>query len=307
MIIVKNIFKRYGKKQALKDVSLRIESGEIVGFLGRNGAGKTSLMRILTGFLSADAGEISINGHVLPRQILKAQSLIGYLPETPPLYPDMRVDDYLMYVARLRDIRGRKVREAVDKVLADCRLMDVRQQIISTLSKGYKQRVGIAQAVIHDPAVLILDEPTSGLDPVQIIHIRELIKNLEGSRTVIVSTHILSEIESLVRRVLIIKEGRLVVDERLERLMDPGTAQKKLRLKLLADAGMLRRMFDAHPMFKILSLHAVGDRIDLELEVLRPQESYNGLLQELLVLPARIVELREQALNLEEIFLKWHA
>ena len=307
MIDVRGISKNYGKKEALKDVSFRIETGEIVGFLGRNGAGKTTLMRILSGFISSSSGDAVIDGCPLSGDLRKLHGRIGYLPEHPPLYPEMRVGDYLEYAARLRDIPAKEVKSSVDKVLSDCRINDVRRQIIGTLSKGYKQRVGIAQAVIHDPAVLILDEPTSGLDPVQITHTRELIKDLEGSRTVLISTHILPEIESLVKRVLIIRSGMLVVDENLNRLTDPASGgPRRISLRLKADSGAIQQLFANHPDFQKVFVKSTGETINVELQVLRPQENYNPLLRQLLALPAQVLELREHTLTLEDIFLKLH-
>lgn len=219
MISVKNISKQFGQVNALNDISLEIGKGEIVGFLGRNGAGKTTLMRILTSFLPATAGEASVCGHDVGKASLQVRQEIGYLPENPPLYLNMRVDEYLKFSAELKNVKGVKLKSSLEGVLENCDLTQVSKQVIGTLSKGFKQRVGIAQAIIHDPQVLILDEPTTGLDPIQVLHIRNLIQKFKGIKTVILSTHVLSEIEKLVERVFIIGEGRVLKDQRLTDLV----------------------------------------------------------------------------------------
>ena len=219
MIIAKNVTKYFGRFQALKDVSFEINKGEIVGFLGRNGAGKTTIMRILTSYLPATSGKVIIAGQEVSKNSLAIRKKIGYLPETPPLYSNMTVREYLKFAARLKDIPAKQQPVQIDKVLEECGLQDVQYKSIGILSKGYEQRVGIAQAIVNDPEVLILDEPTIGLDPVQIIQVRNLIKSLEHKRTVILSTHILSEIQQIAKRVLIIKSGEIIVDEPLENLL----------------------------------------------------------------------------------------
>lgn len=219
MITVKNVTKSFGSTQALGGVSFEIKKGEIVGFLGRNGAGKTTLMRIITSYLPANTGNVTIDGKDVATRSMAVRQMIGYLPETPPLYTDMTPRNYLKFAAQLKDVPARKIRSQVDKVLNECYLRNVADKTIATLSKGYQQRVGIAQAIINDPQVLILDEPTNGLDPVQVRRIRALIKNLEEERTIIISTHILTEIEQIARRVLIIKDGIIVADDTMEDLL----------------------------------------------------------------------------------------
>ncbi len=232
MITTKNITKNFGSFQALKDVSFEINKGEIVGFLGQNGAGKTTLMRILTSYLPASSGTVMIDGDDIARNSLTIRQKIGYLPETPPLYSNMTVKDYLKFAAEIKDVPANKRLRQLDKVLEECQLEDVKSKMIATLSKGYKQRVGIAQAIIHEPKLLILDEPTSGLDPIQNLQVRKLIKNLKDHRTVIVSTHILSEIEQIAQRVLIIKSGQIIVDESLEVLLKTDNADQSQALTL---------------------------------------------------------------------------
>src|SRR5260370_25992678 len=220
MIEVKNLTKAYGDFVAVRDVSFKAESGSILGFLGPNGAGKTTTMRIITGYMPATAGTVLIDGLDIFTESLEARRKIGYLPENPPLYLDMRVEAYLRFVARLRGVPRAKVGEALDHVLEVCGLADMPHRICGQLSKGYRQRVGLAHALIHDPPVLVLDEPTIGLDPRQIHEIRRLIHQLSGNRTVVLSTHILPEVSQICDKVVIIADGRVVLEE--ERKQLPG-------------------------------------------------------------------------------------
>lgn len=219
MIIVNNVVKNFGLFKALDNVSFEINQGDIVGFLGKNGAGKTTLMRILTSFLAASSGKVIIDGDEMSKNSLTIRQKIGYLPETPPLYNDMTVQSYLKFAAEIKGVAANKQRFQLAKVLEECLLEQVKHKTIATLSKGYKQRVGIAQAIIHEPKLLILDEPTSGLDPIQVQQVLSLIKNQREQRTVILSTHNLTEIEQIAHRVLIIKSGRIIIDESLKDLL----------------------------------------------------------------------------------------
>jgi ABC-2 type transport system ATP-binding protein len=210
MIEVQELTRRYGDFTAVEDVSFAVGSGEIVGMLGPNGAGKTTTIRMITGFLPPSAGRVTVAGIDLERRPVEARRQIGYLPETVALYAEMRVREYLSYRARLEGLSGRGAADAIERSIERCLLTEVRDQIIGTLSKGYRQRVGLATAILHDPAVLILDEPTVGLDPKQIIAIRDLIRELGLERTLLLSTHILPEVELLCRRVVIIDRGRII-------------------------------------------------------------------------------------------------
>ena len=210
MIEVQHLTKRYGRVTAVEDVSFRVERGEILGFLGPNGAGKSTTMRILTGYMPATEGKAIVAGYDVFEQPVDAKRRTGYLPETPPLYPDMTVQDYLTFVSKIKGVPAADRRQRIQTVMERTRVADMAGRLCSRLSKGYKQRVGLAQAIIHNPDVLILDEPTAGLDPKQIIETRQLIKELAGDHTIILSTHILPEVSQTCQRVVIINKGRVV-------------------------------------------------------------------------------------------------
>ncbi len=228
VIEVSGLTKRYGDVLAVRDLSFKVDSGEVVGFLGVNGAGKTTTMRMITGFLPPTGGRIQVAGHDLEREPQAARRAIGYLPELPPLYPEMRVVDYVRFTAAIKDVPRARREERVQHALRACGLEGVARKVIGTLSKGYRQRVGLAQAVVHEPSVLILDEPTAGLDPIQIREIRELIRTLatEQGRTVILSTHILPEVEAICQRVLVISSGELRLDGTLDEVRKEGTLEE---------------------------------------------------------------------------------
>ena len=213
MVEVKNLTKYYGNFPAIEDVSFEVKRGEIVGFLGPNGAGKTTTMRIITGFLPPTSGTASVAGYDLVDKSVEARAHIGYLPETVPLYTDMTVESYLGFMGTIRGMDSKRIKVRIGEVIDACRLGDYRRSHIGKLSKGFRQRVGIAQAVLHEPDVLILDEPTIGIDPIQVVETRQLIKDLSGSHTVILSTHILPEVSMLCSRVLIIHEGTIVAED----------------------------------------------------------------------------------------------
>src|SRR5215213_5409451 len=218
MIDVQNITKRYGHHTAIDRVSFSVAKGEVLAFLGPNGAGKTTTMRILTCFMPATEGTAQVAGFDCADQPLEVKRRIGYLPETPPVYQELTVTEYLTFVGRLRGMTGRNLTSALDQSIGRLELGSVRGRLIGNLSRGYRQRVGLAQALLHDPPVLILDEPTVGLDPKQIIEIRDLIKSLAGSHTVILSTHILPEATAVCQRVVIINGGRIVAEDTPDRL-----------------------------------------------------------------------------------------
>ena len=218
LIQVKNLVKRYGEHEAVRGVSFTVEKGRIYGFLGPNGAGKSTTMNIITGCLAATEGEVTINGYDIYEDSVEAKQCIGYLPEQPPLYLDMTVEEYLEFVAMAKGLKGEKLYRACDRAVDKTGLTDVADRLIKNLSKGYKQRVGIAQAIISDPEIIILDEPTVGLDPIQIIEIRDLIKELGRDHTVILSSHILTEISAVCDYIIIIAKGRIVASDTIENL-----------------------------------------------------------------------------------------
>ena len=216
MVEVKDMVKTYGDLVAVDHISFSVEQGEIVGLLGPNGAGKTTTMRILTCFMPATSGRVTVCGHDVFNHSLEVRRNVGYMPENVPLYPEMRVTEYLAYRGRLKGVRGARLKKRLDTVIEQCELGGARSRIIEQLSKGNKQRVGLADALIGDPALLILDEPTIGLDPIQVRRVRELIKELGKDRTVILSTHILPEVEMMCKRVIIMNQGRIVLQESLD-------------------------------------------------------------------------------------------
>ena len=225
MLEVRNLTKRYGDFVAVRDISFTAAQGQILGFLGPNGAGKTTTMRILTGFLPATSGTAKVAGFDVFTDSAEVRRRIGYLPENPPLYTEMTCEAYLRFVARIKGMPRSAIEDAIDRVISTCGLESVRTRLLGQLSKGYRQRAGLAQALIHDPPVLVLDEPTIGLDPLQIREIRALIQKLAGERTIILSTHILPEVSQICEKVVIINEGQVVLEEDMATLKSSGTLE----------------------------------------------------------------------------------
>jgi ABC-2 type transport system ATP-binding protein len=303
MIHVEGLTKRYGQSLAIDNISFHINKGEVVGLLGPNGAGKTTTMKILTCFISATAGRASINGHDTFDAPLQVKEQIGYLPESCPLYHDMDVGDYLAFSAEVRGIPSGKRKSAVERVISDCDLGKVNNKLIGHLSKGYRQRVGLAQALIHDPAVLILDEPTSGLDPNQIRDILSLINNLGQEKTVIHSTHILSEVETTSDRVLIINNGHIVAQGTPKELMSrsSGTtvyvtlkgADAQVELSGASFVKKAEKISDARDGFIRLAVQGADQR-DVALDVYKMAVEKNWL----------VSELKAETASLEDVFAK---
>ena len=227
MIEISHLVKKYGDHYAVKDLNVRIEEGQIYGFLGPNGAGKSTTMNMITGYLAPTAGTVKVDGFDIVKEPEKAKEHIGYLPEIPPLYSEMTVEEYLKFAAELKHIPGKERAAQIEKAIKTAQLEDVRKRLINNLSKGYKQRVGLAQAVLGDPETIILDEPTVGLDPRQMIEMRELIRSLKKDHTVILSSHILSEVSAVCDQILIISKGELVASD------TPDGLQAKLKLSLI--------------------------------------------------------------------------
>ena len=239
MIEVRDLTKRFARHTAVENISFSVGSGEIVGFLGPNGAGKTTTMRMLTGYLPPSSGSVQVAGFDVFRQSIKARRKIGYMPENVPLYDDMRVREYLKFRAKLKGLGVRELRQRVNEVIGVCGLEPVRGKMIRVLSKGYRQRVGLADALVHDPELLILDEPTNGLDPNQIRQIRELIKHLGESHTILLSTHILSEVEMTCGRVIIIDGGRIRAQDTPKALVENMRAAGKVLVEVAADPAVV--------------------------------------------------------------------
>jgi ABC-2 type transport system ATP-binding protein len=237
MLEVRNLTKRYGDITAVRDVSFTAAQGQILGFLGPNGAGKTTTMRILTGFLPATSGTATVAGFDVFTQSAEVRRRIGYLPENPPLYPDMTTDAYLRFVARIKGMPKAAIEGAIERVVKLCGLESVQTRLLGHLSKGFRQRAGLAQALIHDPPVLVLDEPTIGLDPRQIIEIRSLIRQLAGQRTVILSTHILPEVSQICEKVVIINEGQVVLEEDMATLTRGASLEDVFLRSIAKDRG----------------------------------------------------------------------
>ena len=233
MIELKNITKYYGDFPAVTDISFKIEKGEIVGLLGPNGAGKSTTMKMITGFMPPTSGELTVGGNDIVSQSIEARRKIGYLPETVPLYTDMTVYSYIEYMGMLRGLSKKNIKSKVDNVIEICTLEDYRNSLISKLSKGFRQRVGISQAIIHEPEVLVLDEPTIGIDPNQVVETRQLIKNLSGEHTLILSSHILPEVSSICERVLIIHEGEIAASDTIENLSSLMSGKNKIEADII--------------------------------------------------------------------------
>lgn len=242
MVELKNITKKYGQFCAVKDVSFKVDKGGIVGLLGRNGAGKTTTMNIITGYLSATEGTVAIDGYDIGKDPRAAKKRIGYLPEHPPLYTDLTVDEYLAFACRLKDVRKTQIKTEIDRVLEAAHITDVKKRLIGNLSKGYRQRVGLAQALCGLPELIILDEPTAGLDPKQIIEIRSTIKELGKAHTVILSSHILSEVADICEKVIIINHGEIIKQDRVDNLTRQTGDAARLLVRLKSSEPTARQI-----------------------------------------------------------------
>src|SRR5437016_1983805 len=310
MITVKSLTKRYARTVAVDHISFEVQKGQVVGFLGPNGAGKTTTMRILTCFMPPSEGSANVAGFDVLQSPMEVKKRIGYLPETPPLYPDMEVGEYLIFVGKLKGIASADVPKRVDEVCDRCAITDVKSKLIGKLSKGYRQRVGLAQAILHNPDVLILDEPTSGLDPKQIIETRELVRSLAGDHTIILSTHILSEVEHSCERVIIINQGKLVAQDTVVNLTNRLRGSESVAVEIAASNGnldqaavrqrleqvagvsrvVLKDTKDNHCVFEIESLQGRSVRADVARAIVSSGWDLN--------------ELRPVGISLEDIFLQ---
>ena len=308
MIEVENLTKQYGAVRAADQISFRVEKGEILGFLGPNGAGKTTTMRILTGFLPATSGTARVAGFDVFENSLEVRKRIGYLPETPPLYPELSVAGYLDCVARLKQVPSDRRKSRVDAAMEMARITDKRGDLIKHLSRGYKQRVGLAQALVHDPEVIIMDEPTVGLDPKQIIEVRHLIKGLAGDHTIILSTHILPEVSMTCDRVVIINRGRIVANIPVNSPgQDRGGEFVIVEVKPGAGgAGQVRTLLDRIPGVKRVTTEPPdgSGRVQAKVECDPGRDLRGRIAAEVVAQGHELLELRASRVSLEDIFLQ---
>lgn len=308
MIEVEHLSKIYGSTPAVQDVTFSVEPGEIVGFLGPNGAGKTTTMRILAGYLPATSGTARIAGYDVHENSLAVRQRIGYLPETPPLYPEMTVEGFLYFVARLKGVSAGDRAQRVRNAIARCNLPEKRSVLIRKLSKGFRQRVGIAQAIVHDPPAIILDEPTVGLDPRQIIEVRNLIKSLAGSHTIILSTHILPEVSMTCSRVTIINKGKIVATNTPENLEASLASGSGYELEIDGDPAAAQQVLQMLPGVRIVESMAGGNlpenRACLRVISEPGAEPGRDIVSVLVGMGLGVYEMRRTRATLEDVFLK---
>lgn len=301
MIEVRNLSKNYGDRRAIESLNFTVRKGEVVGFLGPNGAGKSTTMKILTGYMAPSSGEVHVAGFDVFENPIEVKRRIGYLPETPPVYQDMFVNDYLEFVANLKGVEKSKVASLVDSALEKTSLGDVRTRMIGNLSKGFKQRVGLAQALVSDPEILILDEPTVGLDPKQVAEMRQLIRQLKGQHTIVLSTHILPEVQASCDKVIIINRGSIVAEDSLEglsRRMSGGGASVSVRVRRNQEAV-------ASGLKSVEGVRQVTNLSNLiEVETDGGEMAVEKIAGFIVGQGAGLLELRVQALALEDIFIK---
>jgi ABC-2 type transport system ATP-binding protein len=301
LIDVKGLTRYYGEKRAISDVTFHVNKGEVLGLLGPNAAGKTTTMRILTCYMPPTSGTATVGGYDILEQSLEVRKIIGYLPENPPLYTDMVVHDYLTFVSHLKGVEKNRIKSEVDSVIEKTNLGDVRNRIIGKLSKGYKQRVGLAQALLNNPQIVILDEPTVGLDPKQIIEIRQLIKGLSGEHTVILSSHILPEIEQTCERVVIINEGKVVAEDTVENLTNRMRGVQRINLQVEGDQDAVKKALQSVDAIQKMNV-TMKDNV-CEVEVESPQDIRKDLARVIVNNGLGLLELSTERFTLEEIFL----
>lgn len=306
MIEIKNLVKKYGSHVAVDDISFTLEPGKIYGFLGPNGAGKSTTMNMITGYIGNTSGSIVINGHDILAEPEEAKACIGYLPEIPPLYVDMTVMEYLKFVAELKKIPKAERAEATEEAIKLTKLEDVEERMIKNLSKGYKQRVGFAQALIGNPPVLVLDEPTVGLDPRQIIEIRNLVKKLGKTHTVILSTHILQEVQSVCDRIIVINKGQIVADGDAERLTYKTAGNRKFIVRISGpktDIVKTLRAIDSVTYVEALASKEAGS-FDYLVESLPEVDIRKMMFSALAKKGWPIIGLRSMDMSLEDVFVQ---
>lgn len=302
MIEVKDLTKDYGPRRAIDHLNFTINKGDVVGFLGPNGAGKSTTMKIITGFMAPSSGQASVAGYDVFENPIEVKKRIGYLPETPPVYGDMYVRDYLRYVAALKQVPKDKVETLVNNAIEKTNLGDVQKRLIQHLSKGFKQRVGIAQALVSDPEVLILDEPTVGLDPKQVAEIRDLIKALKGQHTIILSTHILPEVQATCEKIVIINKGRIVAQDSIHRLATMEKGQSRLQVRLRKDVSDMKAILSN--VSAVVGIHEGASHKEWRIDVQGGEESVDAVSSCLVQKGLGLLELTPTKLDLEDVFLK---
>jgi ABC-2 type transport system ATP-binding protein len=305
LISVENLTKRYAAKTAIDGVSFQVEKGEILGFLGPNGAGKTTTMRMITGYMPVSGGTIKVDGYDVADQPLEVRRRIGYLPENPPLYMDMKVLGYLQFVAKLKGVTSSALSDEVHRVMETVNITDVKDRVIAKLSKGYKQRVGIAQALLNDPPVLILDEPTIGLDPKQIHEVRDLVKGLAGNHTVVLSTHILPEVEQTCHRVIIIDHGKIVAVDTPQNLRAQIQGTARIFVEVDGPAPDVLSAVKALPGVAGVQLASEnGMRNRFQIDSVSGQDIRVELARTVVNKGWGLLELHSESMSLEDIFIK---
>src|SRR5579863_5037655 len=306
MIKVEGLTKRYARNVAVDHISFQVEKGQIVGFLGPNGAGKTTTMRMLTCFMPPTDGTAQVAGFDVRENPMEVKRHIGYLPESPPVYPEMEVIEYLNFVARIKGVPKPGAKKRIDEVMEKCAVADVRNKEIGKLSKGYRQRVGLAQAILHNPDVLILDEPTAGLDPHQIIETRDLIKGLAGHHTIILSTHILPEVEQVCERVVIIAKGKVVATDTVHNLTSRLRGSESVAVEVIAPdgSGVQSRLEQVAGVSRVISKESKDGRLHFTVESLEGKHIRPALARAVIEAGWNLNELHGMALSLEEIFLE---
>ena len=306
MIEVRNLVKKYGNHVAVNHLNFTVEKGKIYGFLGPNGAGKSTTMNMITGYIASTEGEILIDGHNILEEPEVAKRKIGYLPEIPPLYQDMTVQEYLNFAAELKVIPKEKRKENIEEVMSTTKVIEVKNRLIKNLSKGYKQRVGLAQALLGYPEIIILDEPTVGLDPKQIIEIRDLIKSLGQKHTVILSSHILSEVSAVCDHVLIIDKGKLVASDTPENLGKLMSGANSLELTVKGQESEIRKALDMVENIQEVIYHdsLIQDACDFTIKLSGNQDMRENIFFALAEVKCPILKMQSSNMSLEEVFLK---
>ncbi|HWP45830.1 MAG TPA: ABC transporter ATP-binding protein [Candidatus Limnocylindrales bacterium] len=306
MIVVENLTKYYGTLPAIQGVSFRVEKGEILGFLGPNGAGKTTTMRILTGFMPATSGTATVAGYDVFKDSLEVRKRIGYLPENVPIYNDMEVWAYLNFVTEVKGVPKKLRKEKIQQVIKSCGLESVSNRLIKNLSKGYRQRVGLAQALVNDPEVLILDEPTMGLDPKQITDIRHLIKELATEKTIILSSHILPEVSMICQRVVIINQGKVVAEDTTENLTSRSQTSRRILLQVDGPSeAVLKILKEVNGVNRVQRKDQVtGNIFNYEVEASKDRDVRRDLAHAIVQSGNGLLELRPVEISLEDVFVK---